>query len=238
VIRRSAGKSFGDIFARVSAPRADAQENRRRLLAAAAGALAEEGFSVTMQAIARRAGLTKMTLYRHFACKNDLVLAVMADHYDRLRAVADELAETVPDPFEALASYVRAGTRQVSTDRAYFHVALMAGGVNETIKTSARALDTAIGRLLLRAQTQNAVRDDVVAGDVHALMLGASSLDDAAWDCCLEVLLDGLRPSARELAEPPMRFEDYARFQQLQAERRSNPDTTTATNRRHSSGRA
>jgi AcrR family transcriptional regulator len=218
--------------------RADAQENRRRLLRAAAAALAEGGMSVTMQAIAQRAGLTKMTLYRHFDCKNDLVLAVMADHYDRLCAVAEEVQSTVPDPFAALWEYMHRGTLQISTDREYFHVAMMAGGVNETIKASAGALDAAVGRLLARAQALGVVRADVVAGDVHALLLGASSLPAESWPCCLAVLLDGLRPAERPIAEPPMRFEDYARFQRLQAERRNNPATTTATNRRQSSGRA
>src|SRR3954454_22466630 len=89
--------------------RGETGQTRLRLLRAAAAVLAEYGMAASMNAIARRAGLTKMTLYRHFASKEDLVLAVMAEHFDRLTAIADEV--------DALDSYLERAILQIGPDR-------------------------------------------------------------------------------------------------------------------------
>ena len=122
------------------------------MLRAAAAVLAEYGMAASMNAIARRAGLTRMTAYRYFASKEDLVLAVMADHFDRLAAIAEQV--------DALDEYLERAILQVGPDRGYFHVALMAGGVNDVIDTSARALDAALGRLVAREQRAGRIRPD------------------------------------------------------------------------------
>ena len=47
--------------------RRDAQDNRDRLIAAAREVFAESGFDVPLDAIARRAGVGRATLYRNFS---------------------------------------------------------------------------------------------------------------------------------------------------------------------------
>jgi AcrR family transcriptional regulator len=59
--------------------RADAQENRDRVLAAARELFAADGLSVTMREVARRAGVGPATLYRRFPTKHDLMLAAFHD---------------------------------------------------------------------------------------------------------------------------------------------------------------
>jgi AcrR family transcriptional regulator len=184
---------------------------RHKLLRAAADCLAEHGMGASMNAIAQSAGVTKVTLYRYFESKEALVLAVMADHYDRLREIAEEV-ETATTGLEAIEAYLQRAIRQIGPDRRYFHVALMAGGTNAEIRASATGLDAAVGRLLERAQREDGVRDDVIPGDLHSLMLAMSSDQ-------VDVLLAGLR-SRVAVDEPPMRFEDYGRFQSERARRR------------------
>jgi AcrR family transcriptional regulator len=191
---------------------------QQRLLRAAADVLAEQGMAASMHAIARRAGVTKMTLYRHFESKEDLLLAVMADHFDRLRAVAEELDGSAESGIVALEAYLERALRQIGPDRRYFHVALMAGGANDVIKASAFALDAAVSRLLERARSEHSVREDVVAGDIHSLMIGMSSTVD--WGRSISMTMDGLRACDDPLEEPPMELEDYARFQAERALRR------------------
>ena len=53
--------------------RADAQENRDRILAAARALFAERGLDVGMREIARRAGVGPATLYRRFPTKQALI---------------------------------------------------------------------------------------------------------------------------------------------------------------------
>src|SRR5216683_1737407 len=72
--------------------RADAQRNYTRLLDAATAAFLEHGADdVSLEEIARRAGVGIGTLYRHFPTRQALLEAVYRDQVEALRARADEL---------------------------------------------------------------------------------------------------------------------------------------------------
>ena len=64
--------------------RADAVRNRELILAAADEAFASEGLSVSVDEIARRAGVGAGTLYRHFPTKEALFEAVLVAHLDEI----------------------------------------------------------------------------------------------------------------------------------------------------------
>jgi AcrR family transcriptional regulator len=124
------------VSGRPASYRADAARNRERILAAARAALtaADDINTVTMQSVARKAGVGQGTLYRHFPTREDLVLAVYRADVERLIAAAAELSAAHP-PREAmrrwlveLAAYGRvkrgvsrvvlaAATRQAISDR-------------------------------------------------------------------------------------------------------------------------
>jgi len=73
--------------------RADAQENRERILEAARRAFAESG-DASLNSIAKKAGVGPGTLYRHFPSREALVLAVY--RYD-VQKLADAAAELLAD---------------------------------------------------------------------------------------------------------------------------------------------
>lgn len=61
------------------------QSNRERILAAAQSLMAEKGIKKTSLAdIARAVGISKGTLFYHFASKDDLVNDILADHFTNL----------------------------------------------------------------------------------------------------------------------------------------------------------
>src|SRR5437588_11541227 len=78
-------------------------ERRRRILAAARDVFARAGYEgASVEALAARAGVTKPILYRHFAGKRDLYLAVLEDHFaDLIRRVWVGLSASA-DPRERL----------------------------------------------------------------------------------------------------------------------------------------
>ncbi|RZS77546.1 TetR family transcriptional regulator [Motilibacter rhizosphaerae] len=80
--------------------RADAVENRARILEVARRAFAEDG-AVSMNQVAQLAGVGAGTLYRHYPTREALVLAVYQADVDALVASAPRLLESSP-PREAL----------------------------------------------------------------------------------------------------------------------------------------
>jgi len=80
--------------------RADAQQNRHRILEAARDALATSG-DASLNSIAKKAGVGAGTLYRHFPNREALVLAVYRYDVQQLADTASKLLADHP-PIEAL----------------------------------------------------------------------------------------------------------------------------------------
>jgi AcrR family transcriptional regulator len=105
--------------------RADAARNRRRILAAAEGLFAARGAgSVTMEEIARAAGVGKGTLYRRFPDPASIAVALLDEHE---RALQEQLLRGPPPlgpgapPAERLAAFY---TAMVELLERHLHLAL------------------------------------------------------------------------------------------------------------------
>ncbi len=86
--------------------RADARENRERILLAARHVFADQGPQAPLEDIARQAGVGIATLYRRFPDRQSLIRAVALDVWRRATHEAQAaLAEEV-DAFRALARYM------------------------------------------------------------------------------------------------------------------------------------
>src|ERR1700722_14720405 len=83
--------------------RADARRNRDRVLEAARAAFGAEGSGVSLDEIARRAGVGAGTVYRHFATKEALFEEVVFDRIEQLVEEARVLSDE-PDPGLACSS--------------------------------------------------------------------------------------------------------------------------------------
>src|SRR3984885_15484192 len=74
--------------------RADARQNRARLITAATEAFAAKGADAPMEDIARRAGVGIGTLYRHFPSRLDLQAAVVRTHVRDICDQGEALTQT------------------------------------------------------------------------------------------------------------------------------------------------
>jgi AcrR family transcriptional regulator len=78
--------------------RADAADNRARLLAAARSVFTERGARASLNEVAKRAGVGPGTLYRHFPTLQALLVALISEDVDKLcRHGRDLLAHDDPD---------------------------------------------------------------------------------------------------------------------------------------------
>src|SRR5919112_2460198 len=96
--------------------RADAERNRRRILAAASTVFAERGLEVSLDDIAAAAGVGVGTVYRRFPDKDALIDALFED---KIRAVADKVRASleVADPWEGFEAFMRGVCASHAADR-------------------------------------------------------------------------------------------------------------------------
>lgn len=110
-----------------SAPRMSAEERREQLLDVAKEIVAEKGFhSVSIEAVARAAGITRPIVYAHFRDLNGLLEALVERESERaLRQLATVLPTELGDSAEALLAGLRGYLAAVESDPATWRLVLM-----------------------------------------------------------------------------------------------------------------
>jgi len=173
--------------------RADARRNRDRILQAAAAAFAAAD-SVSLEGIARDAGVGIGTLYRHFPSREALVEAVYRAELAEVADSAQALLRTHP-PVEALrrwmdryAQFVAAKRGMAESLRAIFETGTVAQSDTRT------AVLAAVDALLAAGAEDGSLRSDVPADDVVTgllgIMLASGSLEQSQR--MFDLLLAGL----------------------------------------------
>jgi TetR/AcrR family transcriptional repressor of mexJK operon len=76
------------------------------ILDAAVAAMGEKGLAVSLEEVARRAGVSKQTIYNHYGSKAELLRALMARRVDAITAPL-EMPGAADHPQEALAGFAR-----------------------------------------------------------------------------------------------------------------------------------
>lgn len=174
--------------------RADAARNRERLLDAAVRAFSDNP-DVTLDAIAKDAGVGIGTLYRHFPTRPDLLESVYVVEVEDLCREAEELGDL--PPWDALVSWLHRYTQYIGTKRALAEQLNASLGKNSDVFRSCRELvfDKG-GPLLTRAQEAGVARADATFDDVLRLVGGITMMsfsEEGQMMRVLDMALDGLR---------------------------------------------
>ncbi len=118
---------------RQRARRGEGERLRGEVIAAAGSLLAELGDAnqLSMRAVAAAVGVTPPSIYRHFADKQALLVAVLEERWAELHATMAEAAANVDDPFEGLRciglAYLRFAEEHPGHYRVLFSAAAPAG---------------------------------------------------------------------------------------------------------------
>jgi AcrR family transcriptional regulator len=176
--------------------RSDAIANRDRVLVAARECFAQSS-GAQMQDVARRAGVGVGTLYRHFASKEALVVALALDCVGEIHRYALDALEG-DDAWAAIEAFVWAACEKLATDA--LSVEAMGGAAaGEEIDRCSGALTAAIVELARRAGEAGEVRSDLTPEQVETIVrhLGGAvkgaELSGFEWRSYVRVVLDGLR---------------------------------------------
>jgi AcrR family transcriptional regulator len=181
--------------------RRDAERNRQRIVDAARVVFAERGLGVSMDEIARQAGVGVGTVYRRFPDKEELIDALFFDGLAEIVAIA-EAALALDDAWDGLVSFLEGAIEHQCADRGLKEVLLSSGHGRARIAGGREQIAPLVEEIVDRAKRAGTLRDDVAATDFALLQMSMGAIvdytrdaDPQIWRRLLALTLDGLRPS-------------------------------------------
>ena len=185
------------------------------ILEAAGEVFAAKGLHATLADVAARAGVGVATVYRRFANKDELILALFDVRFQEAQSQVRKAIEA-EDPWDGFVEFFEGGVRRFARDKGFRDFVISgyaesfgwARGasperVEEKVYAHQRVMRDGLDRMLRRCQDAGVVRTDVAPSDLFALTMAAvSSIDHAAhksgpeiYRRVIGIILDGLRPS-------------------------------------------
>jgi len=180
-------------------PRADAQQNRVRILDVAKEAFTRSGANASLDDIAKEAEVGAGTLYRHFPTRDALIEAVYRTEVEKLAASEKKFSETL-SPIEALRAWMLLFVDHIATKQ-IIGPALhsLVGGPSKLFEGSRAQIQSAINSLVNRAIKSGDVRKDLEPFDLLRALIGVSHVASGPdWQQSarrlVDILITGSRP--------------------------------------------
>jgi AcrR family transcriptional regulator len=180
-------------------PRADSQRNRERLLTVARDAFTRLGLDVSLDDIAKQAGVGPGTLYRHFPNRDALLEAVYRSELEKLAIAEVALSRTQP-PVEALRAWMKMFVDYIATKQ-IIAPALnnIVGGPSRIYAHTGLILLNAVSALVKQAVESGDIRADLDPMDLLRALVGVSNVASAPnWaesaKRLVDILILGSRP--------------------------------------------
>jgi AcrR family transcriptional regulator len=194
--------------------RADAERNRRRILAAAAEVFARRGLDAGLDEIARHAGVGTGTVYRRFPDKALLIDALFESRIDDLLELAEK-ALTTEDPWSGLVHFLQRSIEMQQADRGLKELLFGDGGCSATPGSRFAAkfdsLLPTIAAIVERAKLSGQLRADVSMTDLaviqfmlHSVGAFSAAVQPELWRRHFTLLLDGLRADRQQSTPLPL----------------------------------
>ncbi|MFD4640779.1 TetR/AcrR family transcriptional regulator [Lentzea sp. NPDC058436] len=187
--------------------RADARRSIDRIVTAAHALVEEHGPAVSLEEVAKRAGVAPATLYRHFPSRMHLFETVYRSRMLRVLEHAPELS-AVHEPMDALLLWLNEFI-DFSVESHSVLTVLVSQGLEETDPSANAQWGRAqvvpvVAELLLPAQRAGRIRADLTAEELVGVVTGLTFAADiresrqsvrrAGARRAMELLLDGLIP--------------------------------------------
>lgn len=190
--------------------RRDAERNRQRILKAASEVFTEQGLEVSLDEVARQAGVGVGTVYRRFRTKEELVEALFDDRIDAIAAVAERAAGE-PDPWTGLVSFMEQMADMLAGDLGLRQLLMFATYGQDRVAYARQRNAPLVQELVERAQAAGQVRPDLMVTDIPFLVFVLTEAAQIArptrpdlWRRYLALILDGMRPAREGLTPLPV----------------------------------
>jgi AcrR family transcriptional regulator len=193
--------------------RADAERNRRRILAAAAEVFAKRGLEAGLDEIARHAGVGTGTVYRRFPDKTMLIEALFESRLDDLIALAENAA-ALPDAWDGLVHFLLGSIEMQQADRGLKDLLYgegCAAAVSDRFAVKKDKLVPTISTIVDRAKASGHLRADVSVTDLavaqfmlHGVGRFSAGVSPDLWRRQFGLIMDGLRADAADRVNTPL----------------------------------
>lgn len=190
--------------------RRDAERNRQRILKAAAEVFDERGLEVSLDEVARHAGVGVGTVYRRFPTKEELMEALFMERIDSIAALA-EAAGDAADPWSGLVSFIEQVAEMLAGDLGLRQMLMFATYGRDTVSYARSRNAPLIARLVERAQAAGQLRPDLRQTDIPFIIFVLTEATQLArevspeiWRRYLSLVLDGMRPQREGITPLPV----------------------------------
>jgi AcrR family transcriptional regulator len=190
--------------------RADAARNRQRVLKAASEVFTERGLDVSLDEVARHAGVGVGTVYRRFGTKEDLVEALFVDRIEAVAALAEDAAKA-PDPWSGLACFLEEAAEMLAGDSGLRQLLKFATYGGDKVWYARQRNAPVVTRLVERVQAAGQLRSDLRPTDIPFILFMlaeaaqfARQVSPEIWRRYLTLVLDGLRPERAGVTPLPV----------------------------------
>lgn len=190
--------------------RRDAERNRQRILRAASEVFTERGLEVSLDEVARHAGVGVGTVYRRFRTKEDLVEALFVDRIEEVAALAEKAAQD-PDPWSGLASFMEEAADLLAGDLGLRQIMMFATYGGDKVWYARQRNAPLVTLLVERAQAAGQLRSDLRPTDIPFILFVlaeaaqfARRVSPEIWRRYLALILDGLRPEREGVSPLPV----------------------------------
>jgi AcrR family transcriptional regulator len=164
--------------------RRDAERNRQRILEAARVVFAREGLEVSLDAIAREAGVGVGTVYRRFADKEQLIEALFEESLAELVGAARD-ALAVDDPWDGFLTFLEGAIERQTRDRGLKELLMGSAHGQEQIARARDEIVPLVTELVDRAQRSGQLRDDVAPSDFPLIQFAVGALETEDIECAM-----------------------------------------------------
>src|SRR5580704_6630200 len=157
-------------------PRADAQRNRERILEVAKEAFTRLGANISLDDVAKQAGVGAGTLYRHFPTRDALLEAVYRTEVEKLAAAERKFAQTM-HPIPALRAWMLMFVDYIAAKHIIAPALnTLVGGPSKVYESSRAQISGAIQALVERAIKSGDIRGDLEPFDLLRALIGVSNV--------------------------------------------------------------
>jgi len=191
--------------------RADAERNRLMILDAATEALTVCGLDVSVEEIARRAGVGSATIYRRFRTRDELLLAALQE---RSRAYADLVDEAleIEDVWAAFTGLIWASCERQAADAGFRDVVSATHWPDPNVGEHTKRAADGWAVIIERAKAAGMLRADFEPADVRVFLMANAGIvkasdDPELWRRHIGYLIDAFRKRDGPQASSPVRNE-------------------------------